>query len=148
MFYNSASSSIQELPERHTSALRYPIKKKICALKNSKAFLAQISQVDTGATWSCAWCHFRLFPNFSSETPADQRRLWAGHLPSSHHTQGDSLGTTAKWELIPGSWKFSQPKPYSSINRLCSLCSSFRGGCRSGTEGEWPQTWGIPLFCL
>lgn len=74
--------------------------------------------------------------------------LWDGHLPSSPHTQGVRLRTGAKAEFIPISWKFSWIKMHSCVNRLCSLCSSFRGGSRAETEGEWPQVWGIPLFCL
>lgn len=73
--------------------------------------------------------------------------LWDGHLPSLYHTQGVTLRIAAKSELIPSSWKFSWQKAYSYVNRLCALCSGFREGSRK-RQGAWPQTWGIPLFCL
>lgn len=143
MFYNSVSSDMNPTVIWNPptlSALGCPIKREnLCALKNSKAFLAQISQADTGATSSCAWCLFRLFP-----TSALKLKLTKGVCGLST-CPGDSLRTTANWELVPSSW---EPKAHSSINRLCSLCSSCRGGSRPWAEGEWPQSWGIPLFCL
>lgn len=143
MFYNSSFQTwIQQLSERHPpSALWCPIKReKLGALKNSKAFLAQISQEDTGATSDCSWIQL-----WNSSWPKVSVSWTLAQL-APH--PGWQLRAIAKWEFIPSCWKFSWPKAYSSTNRLCSLCSSFRGGSRSPTEGEWPQTWGIPLSCL